>query len=173
MRPPKYKKHKPILCTVTAQCALVLLLLDTGMRIGAAAKMKSEHVDLKARRIKNVIGKGNKVTNFIISHRAAELLGVHLEANKITSGRVFPVNRVTMWRWVRDLGEEAGITDMHPHLLRHTFAIQMLEKTHDIRLVSQLLGHTNLNTTAIYTERSEDDLELAIDNLTTTAKSGG
>lgn len=71
--------------------------------------------------------------------------------------------------WVRvkvhDLGVEAGIVGLHPHRLRHTFATSLMEKTNDLRLVQEAMGHADPKTTAIYTRVRPVRIKDAIDTL--------
>ncbi len=75
--------------------------------------------------------------------------------------RSFRLNEKTIWRIVSSTCRAVGV---HPHLLRHTFANRLLETTHDIRLVSQALGHSDLRVTMKYTERSDEDVARAIED---------
>ena len=60
-------------------------------------------------------------------------------------------------------GRKAGITkDVHPHMLRHTYATELYRATKDIRLVQKALGHAQLSSTMIYTHIVDDDLETAM-----------
>jgi integrase/recombinase XerD len=60
-------------------------------------------------------------------------------------------------------GAKAGIVkDVHPHMLRHTYATELYRETKDIRLVQKALGHASLTTTMIYTHIVDDDMETAM-----------
>lgn len=67
-------------------------------------------------------------------------------------------------RIVRLAGELIGIADLHPHTLRHTFATALMRVT-NMRTVQSLLGHKSLQSTAIYTHPTSDDMRKAVDNL--------
>ncbi|MDO9532807.1 MAG: tyrosine-type recombinase/integrase [Deltaproteobacteria bacterium] len=54
---------------------------------------------------------------------------------------------------------------IHPHLLRHTFATDLLRKTKNLRLVQKAMGHTDISTTQIFTHIIDDELEDATKNL--------
>lgn len=63
----------------------------------------------------------------------------------------FRVSDVTVYKMIKRAAKECGIADMTPHRLRHTFARNLFDETKDIRLVSQALGHSDLNQTMRYT----------------------
>lgn len=65
------------------------------------------------------------------------------------SGR--PLERVAIWQIVRRNAQLAGLRDVHPHRLRHSFATHLLTGGADLRMVQELLGHADISTTQIYT----------------------
>ena len=65
------------------------------------------------------------------------------------SGR--PLERVAIWQLVRKYARIAGLHDVHPHILRHSFATHLLIGGADLRVVQELLGHADIGTTQIYT----------------------
>lgn len=73
--------------------------------------------------------------------------------NLFLSYRGKPLTRMAIWNIIRKSALIAGITRIsaHPHLLRHSFATHMLEGGADLRVVQELLGHTDIRTTEIYT----------------------
>lgn len=72
-------------------------------------------------------------------------------------GRLFlsrtgrPVERVAVWQIIRRYAALAGLRGVHPHVLRHTFATHLLSGGADLRVVQELLGHSSITTTQVYT----------------------
>lgn len=70
-----------------------------------------------------------------------------------------PLERVAVWQIVRRSAKAAGLRHVHPHVLRHSFATHLLSGGADLRVVQELLGHQNVNTTQIYTRVDQPRLK--------------
>lgn len=73
------------------------------------------------------------------------------EKRLILSNHGRPLERVAVWQIVRRNALKAGLKDVHPHMLRHSFATHLLAGGADLRVVQELLGHSDIATTQIYT----------------------
>ena len=73
------------------------------------------------------------------------------EGRLLLSNTGRPLERVAVWQIVRRVAVQAGLTDVHPHKLRHSFATHLLAGGADLRVVQDLLGHADISTTQIYT----------------------
>jgi integrase/recombinase XerD len=113
-----------------------------------------------------VIGKGNKQRMVPLGQPAIDAIQDYLTQTRpglarhgdgrdkfrlflSFSGR--PIERVALWQIVRKHAAAAGLSGVHPHKLRHSFATHMLGGGADLRVVQELLGHTDVATTEIYT----------------------
>lgn len=139
-----------------AKATLTLFLIETGVRVSSAQKLRLRQVDFDSKTVRELWTKRTKFQDFALSPEMAAVLRFHVTVNEV-SDRVFDRDVKTLWRWVRDMGELAGVR-VHPHKLRHTFATILLEATGDLQLVQQAMGHANVSTTTRYTMRTDDKL---------------
>ena len=138
-----------------------------GLRVSEVARLKVDHIDSK--RVLNRVeqGKGGKNRNAMLSPQLLELLrmwwregrkrGVLIPHGWLVPGQNItdPISTRQLHRAVQEGAEVAGIRKrVSPHTLRHSFATHLLEQDVDIRVIQVLLGHSKLETTALYTKVS-------------------
>ena len=140
------------------------VLYATGMRVSELINITLERVDLNMKYI-IAFGKGSKERIVPLGSVAAEFLQQYLEKvrPKLThAGRntniVFlafgghELTRQRFWQIIRAYGRKANINKaLTPHILRHSFATHLLDNGADLRSVQELLGHSDISTTQIYT----------------------
>ncbi|MDM8111653.1 site-specific tyrosine recombinase XerD [Phascolarctobacterium faecium] len=140
------------------------VLYATGMRVSELINLTMERVDLNMKYI-IAFGKGSKERIVPLGSVAAEFLQQYLEKvrPKLThAGRntniVFlafgghELTRQRFWQIIRAYGRKANINKaLTPHILRHSFATHLLDNGADLRSVQELLGHSDISTTQIYT----------------------
>lgn len=151
--------------------ALLELFYATGMRVSEISNLKLDQIDFELNLIL-VHGKGNKdryvsfgeeaktaLNNYLVEARKKLLL------HKTDYGYVFlnsNGNRITsrgLEYIIKNIFLNAGVSaSVHPHMLRHTFATQMLNNGADLRTVQELLGHESISTTQIYTHVTKQHL---------------
>jgi integrase/recombinase XerD len=152
------------------------LLYACGMRVSELVGLRPEMINLQDGWVR-VLGKGSKERLIPLHARAAKLL----EAYLLARARLFPdrggpeaflgksgrkISRVQFWRELRAFGKVAGVKrPLHPHLLRHTFATHLLKGGADLRSVQEMLGHSSLSTTQIYTHLDPEGLKAAHDKF--------
>jgi len=144
--------------------ALLELLYASGLRASEAAgvQLRDLHETLG---VVLVTGKGDKQRLVPVGEPAMIALGEYLDrcrprllrTGNRDKGRLFlsrtgrPLERVAIWQLVKKHAKAAGLDDVHPHTLRHSFATHMLIGGADLRVVQELLGHADVTTTQIYT----------------------
>ena len=144
---------------------IVNLLLDTGVRVSELVNIKISDIDTNERNIK-VYGKGSKERYVFFTKRTLVILKDWLTfVTRISNGEFLLVNYKgeqltarSVQRIIKNIGKKIGL-DLHPHILRHTFATDLLNRGADIRMIQELLGHENLNTTQIYTHVSNNRMK--------------
>ncbi|RKX49707.1 MAG: recombinase XerC [Thermotogae bacterium] len=148
---------------------IILLLYGTGLRVSEVCNLKIEDIDFKRGILIVKGGKGAKdrvvpIPDFLLKEiedylktreDGSEYLFVEVRREK--KDRISPK---TVWYLLKKYGEKAGIR-VTPHMLRHSFATHMLEKGVDIRVIQEILGHSNLSTTQIYTKVTVEHLKRA------------
>lgn len=140
------------------------VLYATGMRVSELINLTLERVDLNTKYI-IAFGKGSKERIVPLGSVAAEFLQQYLEKvrPKLThedrnTNIVFlafgghELTRQRFWQIIRTYGRKANINKaLTPHILRHSFATHLLDNGADLRSVQELLGHSDISTTQIYT----------------------
>lgn len=146
--------------------AILLILLDTGVRASELSDLRLRHIDLRNAAI-TVTGKGAKTRRLPLGPIAAKALTRHIYINRADAGANDPVflgrfgaamNRDALLKLIYRLGERAGVPDVHPHRFRHTFAIEYLRNGGNTRALQEALGHETLDMIRTYTRIAEADL---------------
>ena len=145
------------------------LLYSTGIRVSELVSIKVDDIDFYNKRIR-ILGKGNKERLVLFGDECFTLLKEYLKIsrevlNKSQSPYLLLNNKgsaisvrgvqIILDKIVKEASFKFSIS---PHVLRHTFATHLLDNGADLNSVKELLGHENLNTTAIYTHVSNERL---------------
>lgn len=157
--------------------AILETLYSTGLRVSELVALDRDQVDLKRREFM-VRGKGRKPRIVFLSERAAETIGQYLamrednfkplflnfgrgkKGEDITLGEKRRLSTVMVQYLVRQYARKAGlIKRVTPHVLRHSFATELLINGADIRSVQEMLGHSSITTTQIYTHLTNKRLK--------------
>jgi integrase/recombinase XerC len=138
--------------------ALLLLLVDEGLRASEAIGIHAGDVDLHKHEVL-VVRKGNKYQALPMSQRVEKAL-VELCTGKASGDLLLPFTYRTAHRIVKRYFPD--IDQVHPHTLRHYAATKMLRQNHNLELTRKFLNHANIETTTIYTHLDNTDLAKAI-----------
>ena len=154
--------------------AIFHLMLYTGCRVSDIANLEISDVVMLPRSGSVTFrhGKGNKERIVPLPLPARKAIQAYLnvrpdnESAFLFHGKRGPLTDRGFRALCDKYGDLLGFK-LHPHLMRHTMAHKFLDDTgNDLVSLAQLLGHQNINTTAIYTKRTQDQLAAAVDNLT-------
>lgn len=157
------------------------LMLEAGLRVGEVVALKMSHLFFGGKPVQSLVLTADitkpKVERIIpVSSRLkAAIEEIYKECswfeNSEPSHPVFstgyppkPMTTRQVERIINKAGWDSLGRPVHPHMLRHTFATKLMRVT-DIRTVQELLGHSNVTTTQIYTHPNADDKKKAITNL--------
>lgn len=136
---------------------ILALLYSTGLRVSELVTLETDSVDLDERTIR-IRGKGEKDRIVLFDENTLILIEDYLD-KRLDEGAYLFMNRSGnhltpryIQMMIKDYADAAGIRKkVTPHILRHSFATHLLKNGVDIRAIQQLLGHSNLSTTQIYT----------------------
>ncbi len=154
--------------------AMLETMYASGLRVSELLELNKSSIDLENQLIR-VVGKGNKERIVPLGDYATEYLIKYFnEVRSKNIGRntkyVFlgqngkPLSRQYFFKMIKGYAQSAGINkDISPHSLRHSFATHLLENGADLRLVQEMLGHSNIATTQIYTHVSSERILSAYD----------
>lgn len=154
----------------TRDVAILELLYASGLRASELCDLKLRDVNLTAGCVR-VLGKGMKERVVPLGRAAAEAVGRYLadcrpRLDRGGAEHLFlsrsgkPMERVGLWMLVEKYGRSSGLLkDISPHTLRHCFATHLIGGGADLRVVQELLGHSDISTTQIYTHVDQDRLK--------------
>ncbi len=151
------------------------VMYGCGLRVSEAISLKISNIYINDEFIR-IIGKGDKERLIPISQSIIKTLNLYIEGERKTqkinpkytdtlfiNRRGSSLSRQMIFLIIKDLAEKAGIKkNIGPHTIRHSFATHLLEGGADLRAVQQMLGHSSISTTEIYTHISDQYLKEVI-----------
>lgn len=145
---------------------MLQFMYGSGCRVSEVVNLKVGDINLKERTAVIRSGKGSKDRIIILSKDWCKRVSKYLSKKKIQSEFVFSkkngkkITTDLVQRVVRNAAKKAGINKhVTPHSLRHSYATHLLEAGTNIRYIQSLLGHSNLNTTQVYTNVASEQLK--------------
>ena len=149
--------------------AMLELLFATGMRVSELLSLRLRDVNFDTALV-CCTGKGSKERMVPMGRAAVERLRLYLATTRpgllrgqkhqslFLNSRGGPMTRQGFWMILKDHGAAAGLR-VSPHVIRHSFGTQMLERGADLRALQMMLGHADISTTQIYTHVNKDRLK--------------
>lgn len=154
--------------------AMLELMYSSGLRVSELLQLEKSKIDLK-HNIVSIVGKGEKQRKIPVGEYAASFIFDYIEkVRNLNPGKenkyLFlskygkPLSRQYFFKIIKKYALDVGITkNISPHTLRHCFATHMLENGAQLRAVQEMLGHSNIATTQIYTHVSSKRILSAYD----------
>ena len=158
------------------ELVIVELLYGCGLRVSELAQIQPNDIDIKGKFLR-CFGKGSKERIVPLNKNAIDALQKYypqreyiVNKNNLSvknlllndNGRI--ITRQDIWRFIHGLGEKLH-KSISPHTLRHSFATHLLENGADLRVVQELLGHSDVSTTQLYTHISKKRLKEVYFNI--------
>jgi site-specific recombinase XerD len=138
---------------------IIRMLWRTGMRVNELLHVRPVDLEYHTYIVRIVKVKGSKQRRVPLDAVTLAHLRAYIDANEIpTEAPIFPITQ----QWVRKLISKYAVLigkNIHPHTFRHSFAINSVRHRVDLRRLQQVLGHTNINTTAVYLQFNDKDLQ--------------
>lgn len=146
-------------------------LYGTGVRISELVNIDLSDIDLDNKIIKIRFGKGSKQRLVPLGKALEKIIESYLtrvrnslikdtkEQSLLLNNQGKRLSRQSIWSIVHKIAQENELSDLTPHTLRHAFATHLLEGGADVRVVQELLGHSSVNTTQIYTHVTVEKLK--------------
>jgi integrase/recombinase XerD len=147
--------------------AMLELLYATGLRVSELINLKFSNINLEDNFLR-IMGKGSKERLIPFGEKAKNFINIYLSKRKSytdPTDTIFisrlgkKLSRVEFWRQLKNIAKKAGINkNITPHTLRHSFATHLLVGGADIRFVQEMLGHSSIASTQIYTHLDKDKI---------------
>ena len=145
---------------------MVQLIYAAGLRVSELVALKTTDLELDDGHGWVRDGKGGKDRLFLIPEHLAKDIEKHLRKRSVKSVYLFPgrggsqMTTRNVQKIVKGAVDRAALSKkLSPHKLRHSFATHLLEAGNDVRVIQELLGHANLQTTQIYTHVTKNTLK--------------
>ena len=168
--PKRWRTHQ-------RDASLTVFLLHTGLRLSEVLSLQLDDLQITDRKGQLIVrrGKGGKSRTIPLNAQARKALQEWLEVRPESTGSFLwtglenelmqALSSRSVQRALLRLGQAAGLERLTPHVLRHSFAKNLVDAGIGLEKVAALLGHSNLNTTRIYVRPSQKDLEQAVERL--------
>ena len=159
--------------------AILELMYACGLRVTEAVDLRLKDLDMDGG-VLTCKGKGSKqrrvpggksaiewLRKYLVLRREKENIEVQ---NLFVTGAGNPINRQTIFNFIKEYAKKIGIEDVSPHTLRHSFATHLIQNSADVRSVQQMLGHADISTTQIYTHITDTHLRKTYERFHPRAK---
>lgn len=171
-RLPTFKTEETVLTLINSpsedsyddlrEKTMLTVLYASGLRSSELLNLQYKNINFTDRTL-NIVGKGNKNRVIPFSENALELLEKYIRETRTRAGKITdfvftnlktgkPFTRMYLYKIIQKHAEENHLPHISAHVLRHSFASHLLENGADLKSIQEMLGHSSLKTTDIYTQ---------------------
>jgi integrase/recombinase XerD len=144
---------------------LLRFMWRTGVRVSEAINVTPNDIEFKNGVVNIRKAKGGKQRRVPLDADTLKMLSDYILALNTPEDRpIFAITRVQVFYIVKKYGNMTGV-NIHPHTLRHSFAINLVRGGTDLRRVQLMLGHSSLNITQVYLQFNDNDLREAYEKV--------
>jgi integrase/recombinase XerD len=145
------------------------LLLDfmwrTGVRVSEVINVTPADIEYKNNVVNIRKAKGGRQRRVLLGDETLKMLSDYITTQNIPDNQpIFPIQREWVFKLVKKYEAMIGVK-IHPHTLRHSFAIHLVRSGMDLRRLQLLLGHSSLSITQVYLQFKDDDLREAYEKV--------
>lgn len=148
---------------------IIKMLVATGARISEILNLKIEDIDMSSYEYIRILGKGSKGRIVPLYKEVGEELKNYISnirSEKVENYKIFDISRQLFWNNLKKYAKNAKIEkNVHPHIFRHSVATEMIKNGADIRVVQEILGHSSIATTEVYTHLNKRELKKMYDKI--------
>lgn len=160
-------------CDNIRDLALIVFMLETGIRVSECANLSISDLDFDRKECK-ILGKGNKERIVYFTGKSSVLLKKYFDSRADINSNLLcccnvplftisrqpysRLNKFAIESVLKKIGKQSGVTRLHPHLLRATFATELANKDMPLDMIAKLLGHSNMSTLRHYVLRDYNDI---------------
>ena len=146
---------------------ILKLLIATGARVSEILNLKIKDVENQDYEFIKVLGKGSKYRIIPVYDSLEDEIKEYLAISRPKlkgadeNFKLFPgIRRENFWKKLKKIAKDAGVEkNVYPHIFRHSVATVLLSNGADIRIVQEILGHSNIATTEVYTHVEKSELK--------------
>ena len=142
---------------------MVLIMFEGGLRVTELINLTKRNINLETKEIRGT-GKGNKDYVVYFSDKTKELLEYYL--NSLSNDqRLFTLKRQTVWQILNEYGIKNLSMRIHPHMLRHSTATELLSKGMNLKEIQEYMRHESLDTVGIYTHVIKKEIKERVQDI--------
>ncbi len=160
-----FRRMRP---TAYRDTAIIMVLLDTGIRVSELCRLEVKDVNLETGEVivrPHGTGQKTKPRSSFVGRRSKKALWRYLQETDLRSNDLLfysindrPMNRRSVHNLLQNIGNNAGVDNVHPHRFRHTFATEFLRNGGTIGVLQRILGHSTLSMVLRYAQITNSDI---------------